>query len=890
MDYTMVQKADKELIFYGIYETSLELQDGTDLLCNVRRKYFESGKKQKDRCSYNISGEMYRCSFSIEDGRPLKWKKLVGAQLADRVANVNNGYFIESFDKDRRPFKRVYFNNHHDLLSVEFFSSSDRRIPFCTVTPSSDGSSAVLVKKQNGVTTVLYPFEYVFDKELTEKLNIVAGEPQIFCRTSSGSFYFCTEGESRQRKKALDHILQNDIDDIDTPLDNEENSEPSFEVNTNALEPDKPVAEPEQTEPAQTAPVHINTSDKPSKPKLLKKPQEGAQLITDIEAVSAAEHNHSDNEFDLAGDSSEFAADRSGCEFLQDCPYENTEKLIIESGGRQYFYFGDTDDDKRNGSGRTAMADGKTAYEGSYKDDKRDGFGVYYYKSGKLCYAGSWKQNKRCGAGVSFSPNDGSMYIGKWEDNNASGLGASFDREGRLVFLGKNNDGKRSGAGITYSYERDTFFVGKYKDGEFLGTGTQFDSEGNMLYAGGYLNNMRSGKGISYKTDGTVIYNGSWKNNLYNGNGILYLEDGCILRGSFKDGKANGNCTLSDSLGKLIYTGGFADDMYNGTGRLYSEDGGFAEGRFVDGEPTGVFNEYNRDKKLVYCGEWTDMHRNGKGIEYKDGVKIYDGAFRNSIYEGFGKLYENGELIYAGNFENGIRCGLGTEYCGEEIVYYGQWKNNSYNGCGILYDNGIPRYTGCFADGKRQGRINEIYNRKIHSEAVYSDDICIYICNYTDEGTISYYGNIRDGKRSGMGCAYNSDCEKEFEGIFRDDIPEKPMQVFFNKCDSLPECEQLSETDYEKFRNAPEYAIDIDFNGGKYTGQLKNGIPNGKGSVLYKDHRFTGRFTKGFACGKGIIYKCDGSEIHGEFSMDLDTEARKIEFEQAVYYISEISA
>lgn len=878
MDYKLVQKADKELIYYGIYNTELEVQDGGDILCTVRKRYFETGKRQKNRSTFNILGELYRSSYNMEEGKPLKWKKLIGNQLAERVVVSNDGYFVESSDRERHPYKRAYYDNFHNLLRVEFYSYADRRNPICTVIPSSDGERSVLVRKNDGMTDVLYPFEHVLDKELTQKLNIISGEPQIFCRTNSGSYYFCNEQEAVARQQALEKMLEREEADNMTDIAQEQ-VEPSFEVNTAALDmPEEKTTERPQTPITETVHPERTEPDEPIK-------EETVSAEPAEEVIAEEQDIQPDLSIEaFADDTSEFAVQKAPCAFMEECPYENVDKLIIESGGRQYFYFGDIIDDKRSGSGRTAMYDGRTAYEGGYKDDKRDGFGVYYFKSGKLCYAGSWKQNRREGLGIAFSPNDGSAFIGRWHDNASVGIGASFDRDGRPVYFGKTKDGKRDGAGITYSAERDTFFVGKYKDGEFLGTGTQFDSEGNMLYVGGYRGNVRQGEGLSYNGDGSVCYKGEWKNNLYHGEGTLYLEDGCILKGTFRNGKAEGNCRLTDGLGRIIYSGSFANDMYNGTGRLFAEDGGYVEGRFVDGEPTGIFNEYDRDKQLIYCGEWTDMHRSGKGIEYKNGVKVYDGSFVNSVYEGSGKLYRDGQLIYSGGFTGGIRNGLGTEYNGDEVVYFGIWENNSYNGSGILYEGGIPRYAGSFENGKRQGRVNEIYNGKVKRKCIYRDDVLTYMCEYSEDGTIIYFGNVTDGKKSGMGCLYNDFCEKEFEGIFRNDVPEKPMQVFFKELEDLHECEHLSGTDYDNYRYTPEYAVEQEYADGMYTGQLRNGVPHGKGTILYYDHRYTGIFADGKAAGEGIIYMRDGSVIRGEFSTTATDTSDRIDFANVTYY------
>ncbi len=859
MDYKLFQKADRELIYYGIYHKEFETQDGGDILSNIRQKFFETRNKQKNRSTYNIMGTIYRCSYNMEEGKPLKWKKLIGSQLAEYSVISEDGYYVETVDKERHPYKKAYYDNSHNLLRVEFYSKNDRKNPICTVTPSSDGERSVLVRKSNGLTDVLYPFEQVVDKGLTERLNHICGEPQIFCRTNSGSYYFCNEPESVLRQTELDKMLESENSPEVIEI-----FEPAFDINDIELNENKKSDE-------------YSDDDESSL-------YDRINSLEDAVSVAGNETNEKSPLSDLSEKADDSDSDNSSCTFTSECPYENTEKLIIESGDSKYYYYGNVTDDKRSGVGRTTMSDGRTAYEGGYKEDKRDGFGVYYYKSGKLCYVGSWKQNRREGMGIAFSPNDGSVYIGSWHDNEATGIGASFDNEGKLVYLGKTKEGKRNGAGVTYSTEGDNFFIGKYKDGIFLGTGTQFDSEGNMLYVGGYEDNVRVGSGISYNADGSVCYSGEWKDNQYNGKGILYLDNGAILRGYFKNGKAEGKCILADRTGQLIYMGGFSNNMYNGAGRLFFEGGAYVEGRFADGEPTGIFNEYDGDSHLVYCGEWSNMHRNGRGVEYVNGEKVYDGSFVNSVYEGSGKLYRNGVQVYIGEFKNGMRCGIGTEYNGDEVIYSGMWENDFYSGCGILYENGIARYVGEFKDGKRHGRINEVYDGRVRRKCIYGDNILTYMCEYSEDNTIVYFGNMTDGKRNGMGCSYNGECEKEFEGIFKNDIPEKTMQVFYKSLDNLPECDRLSGTEYEKYRIAPEYAIDMDYADGKYTGCLSKGIPEGRGTVLFCDHRYTGIFSKGSAEGKGVIYMSDGRIIRGKFSTRPFKGSKRLKFTNMTYY------
>lgn len=942
MEYRSEQNVEPGMQYYSVNSTELELIDGTDLLAEVRRNYFEGREKLKNRINTNIDGVVCRCSYTIEDGKPLRWKKMIGSMLVERVSISSSSYCVETLDSERRPFKKSYFDYHHNWIRTDFSSVTGRSGGSYSLFPSEDGNKPIIVcKNSDGKTIILYPFERAVSRELTAQLNELVGEPLIFTRTSSGAYYYTTKDESVRRAEALDKLLapeEEESDDSDGEVitqgfvinsdgdDEIRNAETEIrsdesdnsDVKQTETEIKDISAESVQTENAESdnkpdVSEMTDRSEKTDEP--VKKKTQTANTLSVRDTISqsvlaqvgtlteeksgtaAVDGLHESDEASSGDDVADLTAGIIGvetpdhlplqpvCGIADDCPYEKIPKLIIETGNKKYYYFGETDGDIRSGSGRTSMSDGRTAYEGSYKDDKRDGFGVYYYRTGKLCYAGSWKQNKREGLGVAFSASDGSAFVSKWEENESSGYGASFDEAGKFLYLGKLRDGQRTGAGVTCSGENETLFVGQYKDGEFLGKGTQFDCDGRLLYSGGYRSGKRTGTGTSYSENGSVVYQGEWKNNLFHGKGILYLQGGGTLSGEFRSGKADGKCTLTDGSGRVIYIGSFAGNDYNGTGRLFAENGGYVEGRFVDGEPTGVFNEYAPDGTLIYCGEWSDMHRNGKGVLYENGEKHYDGGFCNSEYSGSGKLFRDGHLIYSGEFSNGKRSGFGIEYDGEDVLYQGMWKDDLRDGCGILIENEIA-YAGSFEKGRRQGRINEIKDGRLLSRSLYKDDEQCYTCSYSEDGYVSYCGSISEGKPGGMGCSFNSSCEKVFEGIFRGGKPEKPMQVVLEDLGQLPECEELEKTVYGSFRSAPGYAIEQSINNGIYTGQLRDEKPDGRGTMLYFDHRFTGMFRNGEPDGSGVIYMRDGSEISGSFSTERSEESEALVFTNITYYRS----
>ena len=516
----MFKDVDRTIIYYGVYDTDTEVFDETDILCTVRKKFFETRSTQKGRGNIKTAEGLHNYSYVMEAGVSLRYRMITkdGRQLA-RVFDTAGGYFAETLDFFHRPVKRAYFNKLHKWTKTEFISLHDRTVKF-TVFPSREGELPVIVLRENNADTVLYPFSSDEDAKTSQKLNKLTGTPPIFCSTSFGNFYFCTKQNFDERKKALEEIQKPTYfsTEVYVSWSSDDNKAPV---------PEQPPAPPQNSAPAVT------------------------------------ENDDCQKKCDLSGE----------------CPYENSEKQVIESAGKKYFYFGETSQNKRHGKGRTVMQNGETAFEGFYKNDMRDGMGVHYYKSGKLCYVGNWLENKRNGLGIAFSPDDDSAFIGEWNDSRSVNAGAFFDCKGRLLYLGNIENGIKNGAGITYNNADKAFFVGKYENGKFLEKGTLFDCKGNMIYTGGYKNGQCNGTGISYDPDGKIIYQGHWLNGLYNGDGTLCDKNGNIIyMGSFRDGLPDGEGTALYSDHR--YTGHFSHGKPYGHGIICMSDGSEITGSF----------------------------------------------------------------------------------------------------------------------------------------------------------------------------------------------------------------------------------------------------------------------------------------------------------------------
>ena len=560
---------------------------------------------------------------------------------------------------------------------------------------------------------------------------------------------------------------------------------------------------------------------------------------------------------------------------------------IIRHTDDVYYYYGKLDaEGKRAGYGRTVMSSGHTAYDGEYSDDKRSGFGVYYYRNGKICYAGNWDKNHKSGAGVSFVPKDQSMIIGKWENNKTSGPIAAADRSGNITIAGSYSDGKCEGIGMKFLKNKETFLVSSWDNNTLSSKGTVFNKDGELLYHGELNDERFDGQGISYK-NGMVVYSGQWKNNVYNGKGVLHLASGRTVSGDFKAGSINGNAVFTDKNGQIIYEGEWRDNRYHGEGRRFCEESGlWCEGTFCDGLPSGVLYGYDNEGEPVYKGEWKDFRFHGRGILFNNGDMEYEGSFEKGIKEGFGTEYKNNKRVYGGRFSKNKRNGFGISYTPDGAAEYcGAWSDGLYDGIGILYEAGEPKYFGEFQSGKMHGRINEVSGGIIIKECVCKNGEITYMREYSNDGlNLIYEGHVKNGLYDGMGCKFTEYGEKRFEGIFRNGEMFKNMKVRLKELDKLPSADYMKKTCYNEFVDGNSYVIEQEYCGGSYSGMLIDGKPEGKGTILYFDHGYTGAFSHGKPCGVGVIYEWNGDEITGTFVDSPSYNTGTIKFSNDVVY------
>lgn len=861
-----------DIMYYTAYLLSADpIRFGSDILLKVRKAYFTSGKRQKNKIFLNVQGEALQCFYTMENRRPLKWKKVSEGRLCERTAQTGpSGYCVETLDYSGTVIKKMYFNLHHQWLRTEYFDGFHSQPEFTLMPwPNAKQVGLALYTAERETPSVLQSVPLPQEQALLDQL-VQEVLPEACAQTAQGLAYFCTEQKYTLWVQMLDKLGEKEEKSA-ARAQRTRKKAGAFYFDIQAL------ADEQTTFDLTKAPYL--SADGP------------AALQQDAALEKENKKTRAEKEKVLLQKQPAQTEEKRKRKKPQAPAIAGPDKVLPLSGKEKCFYYGALDENgARTGLGRTQTSQGKTLYDGTYKNDMRNGFGVYYFKTGRISYLGNWKDNKRDGFGIAFRPTDGSVHVGVFENDAPRGTAARFDKEGNLVYAGSWKDGVKTGAGITVA-PNGALQISAWKDGKQQNTGALLDMYGAVYYSGGLKNGKKEGKGTLFAADGALVYTGMFKNDAFEGQGRLFLEDGGSIAGTFVNGKVNGKACKYTESGTLVYDGIWKDGLPNGDGALYAADGSKMQGSFIQGKAAGCFSCFSKDGRLCYKGTLADGLYDGQGVLYEEDKPVYDGAFACGEKCGMGRLFEDGACVYMGMFAHGLPNGYGQRFENGQRVYYGFFQNGLYHGHGMLFEDDRPKYAGSFSAGKMHGRINRVSDGHIIEECIYQQGKCIYMRSYTLDGALLYEGNIKDGMREGMGCAFTEFGEKSFEGIFKYNEPFKSMKVIVKKLEPLARCEKLKNTEYESCRTTPAFAVEEPVGGGIYSGMLgERGVPHGKGTMLYPDHRYTGFFEDGAPRGMGVIYFGDGRELRARFVKAPATGGARAVFSTVTYdYILEQS-
>lgn len=882
---------DKSCIYLNVFYNNKELNNPPiDILTDARNKYFISrGKKIKDKVFFTADGVKYSFAYQIDSKGKFKWKTTTNGVVTEDIATEPAGYIILYKASNGTINKKMYFNHSHIWQKTEYFNTNTAEPVVCLMPWLNDDRAAIAMYDATAsFPQILYALPLTDNNAELQKA-IALCQPEITATVNNITYYFGDDETEEKWLSIINHTSNNAVETESQSTVKEYFKLQALKENTQY----KNLADTTEVFTG-VVPVVASVVQTPVQPvfdnqitqeQVEEKQREQSIMVVQTEVKSSETMQEISQSISTTVLPTVPNMQSKPKKKSADTTDTTADKSVMLSQKEKGLYYGELDAlNNRSGYGRTQTTKGQTVYEGEYKNDMKNGFGVSFFKTGKVSYVGNYLNDKYNGFGIEFRATDGSVTVADYCENAKEFVHAKFDKNGKITFAGNRTDSQQSG--VSFNTENGEMFIAKYKNGEPTQSGTIISADGTLVYNGEYKNGNKDGKGILFNSDGSIKYTGEFKRNLYSGNGVLTYDNGNIYSGEFLAGQPNGTGELKSSNGTIIYTGQWKKGFYNGDGRLYNADGSYSDGKFQNGVAKGKLVIYDENGLIKYNGVVVNNKPDGNGICYEKGQKVYDGQLAQGVKSGTGRLYSNGECIYMGSFENDVYSGFGIKYRNSKIEYCGMWCNNVYNGAGLLTIDSQTSMAGNFTNGLPDGRINIIKNGVLISECIYNNGECEYMREYSEDGSsVIYDGNIKSNLREGMGCTFTEYGEKLFEGIFKNGEPLKSMKVSYREILPLEYVAKLKDTDYEKFRNSKEFVVEQPMMNGVYSGQLNNGVPDGKGTILYIDHRYTGSFANGSACGSGVVYFGDGTVVSGLFSDKPLVNTQSIEFANVVYYV-----
>ena len=189
--------------------------------------------------------------------------------------------------------------------------------------------------------------------------------------------------------------------------------------------------------------------------------------------------------------------------------------------------------------------------------------------------------------------------------------------------------------------------------------------------------NIASNQDASTHTSGLLPCASSQDAYWHNCHGTEILTNGTTYVGEYRDGKRNGQFTVTYADGDT-YVGDFRDNVFNGQGTYTYADGDKYVGEYKDDKVHGQGTEILTDG-TTYVGDYRDGKRNGQfTVTYADG-DTYVGDFKDNVFNGQGTYtYADGDT-YVGAWKNDKMHGQGTfTFANGRTAMEGIWKDNEF--------------------------------------------------------------------------------------------------------------------------------------------------------------------------------------------------------------------
>lgn len=381
----------KDVNYYSIicpkYDKNL-LQYDCDLLFQVRKNFFVSGKKQKNKITKEYSNKVYHYSYALEAGKPMRWKRMLEDKVIEKSRiNDDGSYEILFFDASKFISKIIYFDQQHSIQKIEYFlNNSEIRKKALTLNLNKNDLLATEYKNDtnNTVSYKVYPVNinlknYKFaaiDKNFTAFL----------CLTDHGTITYST----KEQLSALENMKKFETDEISTKK--QKYKQPENKKN--------------------------NVINK----KIVS--ESGIKRNLTCKKIIKTEN---DEKFYYFGQMTDNLRNGNG--------------ITLSAQGTPA-YVGNYLDDKKDGFGVFCNKSGEIRYIGGFKQNKKHNIGITFDKSQNKIIVRPYKDGIAQNMVAEFDEFGNLLYAGKIENNNKIGNFASYnvDDEKLLVSQVSSNN------------------------------------------------------------------------------------------------------------------------------------------------------------------------------------------------------------------------------------------------------------------------------------------------------------------------------------------------------------------------------------------------------------------------------------------------------------------
>lgn len=262
--------------------------------------------------------------------------------------------------------------------------------------------------------------------------------------------------------------------------------------------------------------------------------------------------------------------------------------------------------------------------------------------------------------------------------------------------------------------------------------------------------------------------------------------------------------------GNELYKGDIKMGSLQGYGVYRTMDGvKIYEGQFKNSVPHYKGTLYDEEYgDVLYEGSWFEGSKDGTGVIYwNNGTVKYEGSLVKEKKEGYGNLWdENKHLVYCGYWKDDKRDGFGKSFFSSgSLSYIGYFRNDKYDGKGEEYHhNGKVKFKGYWKNNQKEGMGITSYNTGttrfmgMTSDSYLNSLLNSKIILFTNRGTKIFEGYFREGRKHGFGVLFSSDFTQViYRGGWNLDMKDGYGTVYYEKNNTIKECNRKYQGNWE---------------------------------------------------------------------------------------------